>query len=376
MIDRRQMISGAIASVAALAIAEPVGAAAARPKRHGGRALRGRGIGYDTGFYDGGTNTHESFDRREVTEHMRSIRRDLSCNVVRVTGGNQDRLEVAARAAASVGLDVWYSPFVTDLTQDAMLDFLAESARRAEAIRRRGTDVVLVAGAELSLFVSGFIPGETFHDRIAFLTTPSPDLVPVLQQVSAKLDAFFERAVPIIRRRFRGQVSYASLGFEQIDWTPFDFVSHDFYPNQVNGSFAGAVEALQSLKAHGKPVAITEFGCSTFDGASAIAGQGHAAVRFDGRTTVALELAADYRRDEQEQAKYVCDLLDIFEQEGIDAAFVHTFAQFHLPTRGAGRQDLDLASYGVNRVIARHGTRSRIEPKRVAREVARLYRRW
>ena len=50
---------------------------------------------------------------------MGVIREHLHCNAVRVTGGDPDRLEVAARHAAEVGLEVWCSPFTCDLTTDA-----------------------------------------------------------------------------------------------------------------------------------------------------------------------------------------------------------------------------------------------------------------
>ncbi|HEX8132029.1 MAG TPA: hypothetical protein VF880_01165, partial [Actinomycetes bacterium] len=37
--------------------------------------------------------------------------------------------------------------------------------------------------------------------------------------------------------------------------------------------------------------------------------------------------------------------------EGIDTAFVNTFARSDLPHRGDPREDLDLASYGVVKVL-------------------------
>jgi hypothetical protein len=57
--------------------------------------MRG-GITYDTGFFDAGTSTHEPFDSEVVRSEMRVIRDELHCNAVRVTGGDQGRLETAA----------------------------------------------------------------------------------------------------------------------------------------------------------------------------------------------------------------------------------------------------------------------------------------
>ena len=50
-----------------------------------------------------------------------------------------------------------------------MLDLLADCAERAERLRQRGAEVVLVTGAELSLMNKGFLPGETIGERIELL---------------------------------------------------------------------------------------------------------------------------------------------------------------------------------------------------------------
>src|SRR5690348_10752063 len=108
--------------------------------------MRGNGITYDTGFIHAGASTHEPFDPDRVKREMRIIREDLQCNAVRVTGGDPNRLEVAATHAAAAGLEVWFSPFTSDLTTDELLDTLADCADRAERLRRAGATVVLVTG--------------------------------------------------------------------------------------------------------------------------------------------------------------------------------------------------------------------------------------
>src|SRR5918911_951465 len=119
-------------------------------------AMRGKGINYDTGFLSAGTSTHEPFDPDVVRREMRVIRDDLHCTAVRITGGDPDRLEIAATHAADAGLEVWFSPFTADLTTDELLDFLADCVERAERLREHGAKVVLLTGSELSLFNVGF----------------------------------------------------------------------------------------------------------------------------------------------------------------------------------------------------------------------------
>jgi hypothetical protein len=120
--------------------------------------MRAKGINYDTGFLSAGTSTHEPFDPEIVRRDMQIIRNDLHCTAVRITGGDPDRLEIAATHAADAGLEVWFCPFTNGLTQDALLALLADCAERAERLRQRGTEVVLLTGSEVSLFTPGFFP--------------------------------------------------------------------------------------------------------------------------------------------------------------------------------------------------------------------------
>ncbi|WP_187406055.1 hypothetical protein [Microbispora triticiradicis] len=59
--------------------------------------MRGRGINYDTGFLPGGHTSRESFDPETVREEMRVVAEELNCTAVRVTGGDPERIGVAAR---------------------------------------------------------------------------------------------------------------------------------------------------------------------------------------------------------------------------------------------------------------------------------------
>lgn len=98
--------------------------------REAGRllTLRQKGITYDTGFFHAGGSTHEPFHPQRVGREMRIIHGDLRCTAIRVTGGDANRLEIAARYAAAADLEVWYSLFTCDLTTVELLAFLADSA--------------------------------------------------------------------------------------------------------------------------------------------------------------------------------------------------------------------------------------------------------
>src|SRR5262249_22088576 len=189
--------------------------------------MRGKGINYDTGFINNaGVSNHEPFDPEIVKREMRIIRDDLHCNAVRITGGDVNRLEIAATHAAAAGMEVWFCPFTCDLTTDELLDFLADCAERAERLRQQGAEVVLLTGSELGLFTKGFLPGDTLQERLELLTHPHR-LRELIPQVRDRIHDFLGKAVEVVRERFGGKISYASLPFEGVDWTAFDFISTD-----------------------------------------------------------------------------------------------------------------------------------------------------
>jgi hypothetical protein len=313
--------------------------------------VRVKGINYDTGFLNAGTSTHEPFDPEIVRRDMRIIRDDLHCTGVRITGGDPNRLEIAARHAADVGLEVWFCPFTNGLTQDELIELLGDCAERAERLRQRGARVVLLTGSEVSLFTSGFLPGETLAERLALIADPLR-IRPLIGEVRARMNSFLRRAVEVVRARFGGPISYASLPLEGIDWTPFDIIASDaVYRSAATApQFRELVRAFVAQgRAQGKPVAATEFGCMTYRGAADTAIDIHTMIEWsDGRP---VRLKGEYERDETEQATYLRELIDVFETEGVDAAFVYTFARYDLPHREEAHLDLDRASMGLVKVL-------------------------
>jgi hypothetical protein len=308
--------------------------------------MRAMGIGYDTGFSFDGVS-RRPFDHALVRRELQIIRDDLHCTAVRLFGNDLDRLEFAARRAADLGLEVWFSPFTHQLGPDETLDLLADGAERAERIRRAGAEVVFVTGAELSLFNTGFLPGDSLQERVDNLLSRRPETRELLATLPSRVNAFLVRAVAAVRQRFGGRVTYASVPFEGVDWTPFDIVSVDAHRSREVAHVYQ--QGIRALVAQGKPVAITEFGCTTHRGAADHGARGGEIVEYDGTTPVRLK--GEYVRDEEEQATYLRELLDVFLAEGVDAAFACTFVCYGLPHRSEPRDDLDMASWGVVKVL-------------------------
>lgn len=334
-------------------------------------SLRGRGVNYDTGFF--GTSRPE-FDLSVVRRELEIVARDLHCNAVRISGQDPERISAAAECAAEQGLEIWFAPFPVDVEAPGLLELFADCAARAERLRRDGADVTLVLGCELSLFAPGFIPGRTTHDRIAEFASPEPS--PALREAHRALpdtlDPLLAGAAGAAREAFAGRITYAAGKWEPVDWSRFDVVSVDLYRE---GTDTDAYrEKLRSYLAVGKPVAVTEFGCCTFRGASAKGGLGW---MIADESTDPWRIRGEYERDEAEQAQLLRELLGLFAEEGVDSAFWYTFANFDHPHRDDPVLDLDLASYGLVKILdGRTGSAYPglgWEPKEAFRALADVY---
>jgi hypothetical protein len=323
--------------------------------------MRAKGITYDTGFTPGGRSSRPVFDTDAVRREIRVIADDLHCDAVRITGGDPERLAVAAGHAADAGLEVWFSPFPCELSTTELLPYFADCADCAQEV---GADV-FVAGCELSLFAAGFLPGDDSFARIKSVASNNPDpddAAARLAEIAARLDAVLADTAATVRERFRGKVTYAAGTWEQIDWTPFDIVSVDAYGDTSDAFRQGLREYLR----HGKPLAATEFGCCTYRGAAERGGMGWAIVDYEADPP---RLDGDYTRDEDEQARYLREMLALFDEEGVDAAFWFTFAGYESPHHTDPRFDLDMASYGVCKLMPEGS----LAPKRSFHAMAKAY---
>jgi hypothetical protein len=313
--------------------------------------VRARGMTYDTGYIRNGEISRERLDPQVVRQELAIIRDDLHCNAVQVIGGDPGRLELAAGYAAELGLEVWFSPYPLELSPGEILTLFTDCAERAERLRNSGAEVVFVAGVELSIMNQGFMPGDSVDERLGLLLGDPDRRRERLAEVSARLNGFLREAVAVVRDRFRGRVTYAAIPAERVDWTLFDITSVELIRSaEVAGQFR---EGVRSLVAEGKPVAITGFGTAAYQGAGDRGGRVMEIIEYDGATGAPVRLSGQCVRDEAGQAAYLRELLEIFDAEGVDGAFVFIFALYNFPHRPGGdpRLDLDMASLGIVKML-------------------------
>jgi hypothetical protein len=214
---------------------------------------------------------------------------------------------------------------------------------------------VFTVGGESTLFMKGIIPGKNFMSRLR-----NPKLFSVIKsgEHNKPLNAFLSKANAEVRQVFGGKVTYASLVWEAVDWSLFDFVGVDHYRTEkIKNQY---IDMLKPAFAYGKPVVITEFGCSTThagvgsEGLLDPAGMGvKSIVDFKSQFLHQLplvghfvkpHLVGEHVRDEQWQASQLVDNLAVLDGAGVDGAFVSQFVSQIDPYSDDPRYDLDMAS--------------------------------
>jgi len=225
-----------------------------------------------------GVNWRPTFDPKVVHRELEIIRNDLHCNAVRICGLSIDRLTRAAADALGLGLEVWLSPELWNKSQKETLEYIRKAAAAAEQLSRQAPErLVFVVGSELTLFMLGIVPGRSLMAR---MKNPSFWQDAKAGTHNAPLNAFLAKANEAARGVFGGQVTYASLIWEAVDWSLFDFVGVDHYRDaRIKDRY---LDMLEPLFAFGKPVVITEFGMRAYQGAESSGTLGFGVI--DGRT--------------------------------------------------------------------------------------------
>lgn len=309
-----------------------------------------KGIGYDVGTrYATDFVTNKDISYELMKKNLYEIKNSLKCNAVRIYGEDINKLVECSKIALSYGLQVWFSPRLIDGTKESTLKYIINNAIEAEKLRRIA-DIVFVIGNEFTIDTKGFVSGNTYMDRGKNLGSHAINRIRSffgLRSYQDDLNQFLKEAVKLTRQHFKGKITYAAGFWERVDWTIFDVVGYNYYLNSYNkGSYASD---LREFKKFNKPVAILEFGCGSYREAYDKGGSSYDIINWNAKPLP--ELNGRYTKDENVQAKYIVDLLNIFSREGIYAVFVHTFVETHYwADDNEPHHDLDTASFNVIKV--------------------------
>jgi len=326
-----------------------------------------RGINYDVGTKFGTMMTAQAhLSTRQLIHDFKTIASKLYCNAIHLYGTDVERLKDCAAVALKQGLAVWLQPRLIDAFPEQALDHLAQTAEAAERLRQQYKTVTLDIGCELTAFMSGIIPGDTYVHRIASLAASEQ----LFRQFDNRLNAHLAKAIQIARANFNGKISYAAALWETVDWTDFDIIGLDYYHMAYNKDTY--VRDLRKFRTFDKPIVITEFGCCSYQGAEDKGPAGYDIVDWSKPVP---ELNGRYIRDEHVQADYLAKLIKIFEEEKIDGYFAYVFSNPDQPYSPEARYDLDMASFGVVKVTSVGDGDVTWEPKEAFHTIATMYSR-
>ncbi|MDT0305920.1 abortive phage infection protein [Streptomyces sp. DSM 44917] len=355
---------GALAGLGAFGTAR---AGAAGGDRRGGLTLRG--VNYEV---TDGESPATGWNARRMRADLRAIRDALHAGSVMVFGDGVERLAATAEEAAGLGLHVWLQPRLGDVPEADILEHLAETGRRAEHMRRQGARVHLHVGCEFVLFVPGIVPGADAVERVRNLLDGTYDPV----HMARELRRFTGLAARTGRSVFRGALTYGAAHGEEVDWDLFDIVSVNYY--EYHRDRAAYARELSAYRRWGRPVAISECGTCTFEGAPEAGGMGWDVVDYGPYPP---EIRGGLVRSERAQAAYLAEVMDVFESLSLYSATVYSFVTPDAPHwPGDPLHDLDIASYSLVRTIrggdpSAPGPDWHWEPKESFRTLARLFAR-
>ncbi len=327
--------------------------------------MRHKGVHYDTGTVFRGPGYAISTRRKQpdmsvVRRELEIISNDLHANAVRIVGSDVERLTAATQAALDLGLEVWFSPAFFEYPPEETTSRLAAAAAAAAPLERAHPGrVIFVAGSELTLFMPGILSGTSITKRLQRLKS-DPALLG-----NGKLAQYLGELVPRVRAVFGGPLTYASLTFEQVDWTHFEFVGVDHYRDSRTKD--RYVEMLQPFLAVGKPVIVTEFGMRTYHGAESSGTLGFGVTdttRLYLHTRPVIgrfirpRIKGSFERDETMQARELGETLDELERSGVAGALLSTFVTPGAEMHDDARYDLDMDSMSIVKSLpaGRHGT--------------------
>lgn len=326
-----------------------------------------RGINYDVGTnYEPGYLSRETWSFDLMEREIKIIANELFCNSIVIYGSDIQRLQLTAETALKNGLYVWLQPRLINANPSDMLDHLRKLALLAEQLRRQYQKVTLNVGCELSIFMSGIIPGHSYAVRASRLLY----LWPFLPLFNLKLNKHLKKAVDVARENFQGKISYGSGIWESVDWSGFDRIGLNYYREKLNQK--SYVNDLRSFHKWHKPIVITEFGCCTYKGAEKKGGSGDNIVDWYNMFLPKLKSKA-FIRDEKIQADYLAELISIYLNENIYGAFVFQFIEPSYTYSDDPLYDLDMASYAIVKSF-KDKDAGYWETKMAFEEIARQYK--
>ncbi len=319
------------------------------------------GVNYGTGL---DPKQPWGMTRENVRQHLQ-LAKNMNAGCVRINGFDLERMKMVGDVAADLGLEVWLSPRFLNVTVDVAARQLVPFAAYAEELRKR-TRVMFIVGNELTLDAMGLMPGRNYGERArsagAFMRiflappkqlTPYPKVARAINEqrrrTERQLNSSLTGLVRAVRKKYRGDVTYAKAAWEKVKWARFSVACMNMYMSQWNREQFAELLAAE-LKATGKPCILTEFGTASFKGA----------LDHGGSAWQYIEEHPNLPYDEETQIAGLTEQLRAVGKAELNGCFV--WQLFEHNERG----------YGITKLLQN----GNLEPKRSAGIVSEFYSAW
>ena len=310
----------------------------------------------------------EPFPSAEAVKQNLQLAKNMNANSIRIVGENLERMKIVSEIALGLGLNVWLCPKKTNATPKEFEKFLRPFAEFAEEERKKfpSAKIIFSLGNQLTLELRGFVDGKTIDERYSaldvywkFATTPQRDLekFPKIfraardyeSRLGRKLNSALTKLSKVVKKKFRGEITYSKGFWERVKWSRFDLASGNLYMGSWNRGLMAEI-LKKDLKASRKPAVLTEFGTASFRGAIDLGK--HADYHLLEHSSV--------QYDEDSQIVGIAEQLKAIGTAELDGCFVW---QFFEP---------DLRGFGITRPL-KDGF---VEPKRSAGIISEFYSNW
>ena len=283
--------------------------------------LKYKGISYFAGpvppDWAGIPNPNEE----EMDEQLGTIRNDLGCNAIIITGGEdyEDKLIECGRLAIEKGFErIHIQPRYMGVSPSETVERIGKFAARVRELRQMSEAVIYSLGHEFGL-ETAIVRGDSWSERVKnFLRQDPRDL----ENIRVTLRRMFKDILAFCRQNYGYKVSYAAISYTETEIVPwedpaFESVGVDAILEEGLGCTETWVfDLLSSLKKYRKPIQSMEAGCMTFTGAGRIAG------------TAPLHTQETLLYDEDEQATWMKRYCDLLNRARIDGYF---YTQYNDP---------------------------------------------
>jgi len=281
-------------------------------------------------------------DACEIEESLNVIRHELGCNSIKIVGGYEDLMVMGAEFAFEDGFDEvilnpryeMVRPRDQNIHITEHISRIIAFSKTADELNERHGGIVLCVGDELTHSVRGIAEAATYQERV------EENIRLGWENQAPKENSYLKDIVDGVRVNFRGRITYASSQamWKYIKWRElgFDIIAPHLYFATEWYTEREFLQSISQLRSLGKPLYMSEFGASSYVGASRWGGDAWRHYQNEAYSP-------------EEQAQYIIKSMDLYVQGRVDGVFPWCWMEY--TTNDAN--NFGLMKFNPNRLASR-----------------------